>query len=96
MHKNFPSLSPADAVTSAAADLTEALQNPTPSIPIPHLGEKQITALRQIADIFNTAVPHEPAPPPAQFPMVETPEPPQKITLEPPTAVPLEHVTRQR
>ena len=39
--KNFPSLSPADVVASAATDLIEALQHPTPSSPIPYLGEKQ-------------------------------------------------------
>ena len=93
--KNFPSLSPADAVTSAAADLTEALQNPTPSIPIPHLGEKQTTTLRKLAAILNTAVPQAPAPTPAQLPGVETPKPPQPRTRQPAMTVPLEPATRQ-
>ena len=38
--KQLPILSPLDEVTHLAADLTEALQNPAPSIPILHLGEK--------------------------------------------------------
>ena len=54
---SFPSLFPEDAATSAAADPTEALQHPTPSIPIPHLGEKQTMALKQLAAIFNMNVP---------------------------------------
>ena len=96
VHKNLPSLSPAYVVTSAAAELTYALYNPTPSIPIPYLGEKQTTALIQLASIFNMAVPQAPAPPPAQLPMVETPGPPQQRTQQPATAVPLEPSTRQR
>ena len=74
--KRFPSLSPAEAVTSTATDLTEALQHPTTSSPIPHLGEKQTMELNQLADIFNTAVPQAPEQPPAQLPRVETTKPP--------------------
>ena len=65
VQKNFPSLSPADAVTSAVTDLTEALQNPTTSSPIPNLGDKKTIALGKLADIFNTSVPQVPEPPPA-------------------------------
>ena len=54
--KIFPSLSPAYAVTSAAADLKEVLQHPTPYIPIPHLGENQTMTLKELAAIFNTDV----------------------------------------
>ena len=56
VQKNFPSLSPADAVTSAAADLKEVLQHPTPYIPIPHLRENQTMTLKELAAIFNTDV----------------------------------------
>ena len=94
--KSFPSLSPADAVTSAAAELTEALQNPTTSSPIPHLGEKQTMSLKQLEAIFNTAVPKAPAQPPAKLPRVETPKPPHPRTQQPATTVPMEPATRQR
>ena len=70
VQKNFPSLSPADAVTSAAADLMDSLQNRTPSSPILHFGDKQTTTLRQLASIFNTAVPQAPAPPTVKLPRV--------------------------
>ena len=36
----LPILSQEDAVTHVAADLAEELQNPDPSILIPHIGEK--------------------------------------------------------
>ena len=96
VQKNFPSLSPADAVTSAVTELIEALQNPTPPSPIPHLEANQTTALRQLSDIFNTSVPQSPEPPPEQLPRVETPKPPQTRMRQPATTVHLEPATRQR
>ena len=95
--KNFPRLSPEDAVTRAASDLTEALQKPIPSIPILHLGDKHTTALRQISNIFNTSVPQAPAPPHVQLLRVETPDPPQpqRITQKTATKVPPESAPRQ-
>ena len=91
VQKKSPSLFTADTVTIAAADLTEALQNPTPSRPIPQLIEKQMTSLKQLAAIFNTVAPQSPSPTPAQIPMVETPEPPHQRgrTQKPATTVPL-------
>ena len=74
--KIFPSLSPAYAVTSAAADLRDDLQNPTPSRPVPYIGENQTTDLRQLAAIFNTAVPQAPAHPNDKLLRAEKPEPP--------------------
>ena len=94
--KSFPSILSADEVTSVDADLTEALQKPTPSSPILHLGEKQTMALKQLASIFNTAVPQAPAQPPVQPPRVETPKPPQTRTQQPNTTVPMEPAMRQR
>ena len=64
VQKKYPSLSPKDKVTSAAADQIEALDNPAPSSPIPQLGEKQTEALNQLSAIFNMAVPQAPPPPP--------------------------------
>ena len=98
IQKNFPSLSPEDAVTSATADLTEALQNPTPSSYIPHLGYNQTRALRQLASISSTAVPQAPSTHPAQLLRVEKPEPPQpqRITQQPATTVPPEPAPLQR
>ena len=53
-------------------------------------------ALKQLAAIFNTAVPQALAPPPAQLPRVETPKPPQPRMQQPATTVPMEPATRQR
>ena len=79
-----------------AADLTEELQHPTPSIPISHLGEKKTMALKQLAAIFNMAVPQAPAPPTAQFSRVETPKPPRPRTQKSATTVPIEPATHQK
>ena len=57
---NFPSLLPVDTVTRAAAEIMDALQNPAPSIPIPRLGDKKKTDLKQLVAIFKTAVPQSP------------------------------------
>ena len=38
VQKKFPSISPENGVTSAAADIPETLQNPAPSISILQLG----------------------------------------------------------
>ena len=67
MHNKFPSLYPADAVTHASSDLTEALQNPSPYSLIPQLREKQTASLKKLASIFNMAVPQEASPPPRNF-----------------------------
>ena len=48
VQKQLPKLSPEDSVTHAAADLTEALQNPDLTRPIPHLGEKQTAAMQKL------------------------------------------------
>ena len=94
--KIFPRLSPADEITSVAADLTEELQHHTPSIPISHLGEKKTMALKQLAAVFITAVPQALAPPPAQLRRVETPKPPQPRMQQPATTVPMEPATWQK
>ena len=39
--------------TIAARELTHALQNPTPATPFSNIGEKQIEALHQLAEIFS-------------------------------------------
>ena len=58
---------PYDTVTHAAEDLTDILLHPTPSRPIPHIGNKQTEALRQLTQIFNTEVPQIIKPLPEQL-----------------------------
>ena len=53
-------------------------------------------ALKQLAAIFNTAVPQAPPTPPEQLPRVETPKPPQPRMQQPDTTVLMEPATRQR
>ena len=42
--------------TIAACELTHALQNPTPSSPFSNIGDKQMEALHQLAELFQQAV----------------------------------------
>ena len=79
VQKQLTSLYPADAVTHDTSELTESLQNPAPSIPIPHLGENQTVALRKLVAIFNMTMPQAPPTPPEKLTRVEqTPALPQK------------------
>ena len=52
---NMKLLSSLDAATTAAADLTHALLNPAPAAPFAHIGQEQTAALKQLANIFNSA-----------------------------------------
>ena len=66
----MPRLYYMDSETHAAEDLTHALINPTPTIPLTTLRDNQTAALRKIAEIFNKAAPPQVTPPPR----VHTPE----------------------
>ena len=50
-------ISSKDAITHAAADLTHALLNLTPTSPITKLGEKQTADLRKLVEVFTKAAP---------------------------------------
>eukprot|EP00957_Ditylum_brightwellii_P179759 13693713-Ditylum_brightwellii.AAC.1 len=45
-----------DAAACAALDLIEAINNPQAATPFPHIGHKQMAALRELANIFHSAV----------------------------------------
>ena len=47
----------ADAATNAARDLIHAIQNPHPAGPHYSLGDPQVTAMKQLAGIFQQALP---------------------------------------
>jgi hypothetical protein len=53
----MPRLSSADAAQHAARDLIAALKTPAPSAPPFQLGDKTLTALRQLSTIFDAACP---------------------------------------
>jgi hypothetical protein len=62
---SVPTVTATEAAIFAATDLIKALQNPAPNSPFSTLGIAQATALRQLADIFNTNVQpqkHKPSP----------------------------------
>ena len=78
----MPATSSTDKAASAAADFTDTLQNPAPAALFSHLGDKQTTALKDLADIFKKATPTaapakpaapEPVGPAQQVPRVDTP-----------------------
>ena len=52
-----PTLTSTDAATIYARDLIDALQHPAPPSPFHTLGDKQFSALKQLADIFSISSP---------------------------------------
>jgi hypothetical protein len=56
-HCKVPGISSADAVTIAAADLTHALQNPTPTTPFKQPGTERMKAIKKLAAIFEEMAP---------------------------------------
>eukprot|EP00957_Ditylum_brightwellii_P012261 926348-Ditylum_brightwellii.AAC.1 len=67
----IPHVSPADAATNAAKDLTAALAHPPNTAPFAAIGDEQLNAMKQLAEVFdrittatkcNTRVPRVPAP----------------------------------
>eukprot|EP00957_Ditylum_brightwellii_P092224 7020934-Ditylum_brightwellii.AAC.1 len=51
----LPHISPAEAATYAAHNLTEALQNLSPNAPFAPVGNKKLTAIKELAAIFQKA-----------------------------------------
>jgi hypothetical protein len=93
----MPRTSLADAAQFSARELIAALRNPVPAGPFTPIGDRQLVALQQLADIFQTTVqqarkskspaPSEPAspPPPAPPPSQTEPHvPPQRVAHKPP------------
>jgi hypothetical protein len=78
----MPKTSSIDRATFAALDLADALQNPAPAAPFANFGQAQLDAIRQLAEIFQTAA----APPPIQVP--PTPAPTALPTAPLPTQSP--------
>jgi hypothetical protein len=59
----LPRLSSADATRLAARDLVHTLQHPHPATPFLQLGDPDIQALRQLADIFDRSILSHPSAP---------------------------------
>jgi hypothetical protein len=53
----MPSTLSKDLASIAALELSNALQNPAPASPFSQIGTAQLQALRQLSDIFSTALP---------------------------------------
>jgi hypothetical protein len=49
----MPQLSYTDRLIMAAKDMTDALQNPHPSVPFAHVGDDTIKALADLVSIFK-------------------------------------------
>jgi hypothetical protein len=54
---SMPNTSSKDLASTAALELSNALQNPAPEAPFSHIGTAQLQALRQLSDIFPAALP---------------------------------------
>ena len=81
----MPKASSVHAAMDAALDLITALQNPHPSTPFANIGHDQISALRQLAEIFSTTMTPSSAPAPSPSP-AESAHPP--LTEDQPTTAP--------
>lgn len=83
----MPQLSSSDAAIAAAQDLVHALQNPAPAAPFTNIGDQQIAALKQLADIFQNATATKKEPPAR----VEqpAPAPPARVAPEEPPTNPV-------
>jgi hypothetical protein len=57
----MPRTSSKDLASISALELSHALQHPAPAAPFSHIGTAQLQALRQLSDIFSTALPTRPA-----------------------------------
>ena len=99
-------MSSTDAATHAAADLTNALLNPTPNIPLTTLGKNQTSDLKQIFEVLNMAdptqvkLPTNESPqkqkPPKPLPRVNSPEEtPEAAPATPPRVDPQGDTTFQ-
>ena len=52
-HSEMPHNSSADRILEAAKQLTHALNNPAPAVPFEHVGDKDVTDLQKLAEIFS-------------------------------------------
>jgi hypothetical protein len=53
----MPHTSSKDLTSTAALELSNALQNPAPAAPFSHIRTAQLQALRQLSDTFSAALP---------------------------------------
>jgi hypothetical protein len=74
---NMPQLSSAYAAIRAAIDLCWTIWNPVPASPLAALGDAQMDAIKQLADIFNVSA---------------VPAPPKPTTIQPPASAALPRV----
>jgi hypothetical protein len=65
----MPQLSSTDRLIMSAKDMTDALHNPHPEVPLVRVGDKTISALAELAAIFELKLRQTPSPtPPAATP----------------------------
>jgi hypothetical protein len=64
----MPQLSSTDRLLMAEKDMTDALQNPHPEVPFSRVGDDTISALADLAAIFNLKLRQTPSPTPQAVP----------------------------
>jgi hypothetical protein len=64
----MPQLSSTDRLLMAAKDMTDALQNPHPEVPFASVGDDTISALADLAAIFELKLRQTPSPTPQAAP----------------------------
>jgi hypothetical protein len=86
LHCAMPRTSSADAATQAARALIDALKNPAPAAPFATLGQSQLQAIQQLADIFQVNT--EPSAATHTQPHHATPPTTAPRTVSPPRVTP--------
>jgi hypothetical protein len=82
-HCEMLKTSSADAARHAAIALTHALQNPAPATPFAPIGDAQMRAIKQLANIFVTATNHNNANTPTSLRVPKTPAPLPRVPNTP-------------
>lgn len=82
-HTTMPKLSSADAATYAIRDLVDALKHPHPATPF-DVGDKQLLAIRQLAEIFDVSDDNDTAAPRVAGPAAQ----PTAVTVPTPAPTP--------
>jgi hypothetical protein len=81
-HCKVPGISSANAATIAAANLTHALQNPTPTTPFKQPGTERMQAIKNLAPVFKEMAPQQ-APTPRVDTTYQIISPPPRVDTVP-------------
>lgn len=86
-HTPMPKTSSIDAASAAATDLINALRNPTPASPLAGIDPTKLSALRELAVIFQSSTTPSLPPPTATATTPNVPPTPPTTPIAPPSTI---------